>query len=216
MKRSLLVEADGGPLAVVIAGANVPDFKLLEATLDAIVVERPQSTEEAPQHLCSDKGYDNQPATRPQPGAITASPARTFTGRIGPKMRAATLLTGAFMIALTVATTAAAQEEVDQPAPSDAPASTLDDLPSTLFVRVLDPSDEAIEVPSSTASIAVRGLTLADAVASVDGILVPVDAQGLFVSIVPLDLGVNDIDVVASTADGAQADTTLIVIRADD
>jgi hypothetical protein len=50
----------------------------------------------------------------------------------------------------------------------------------------------------------------------VDGILVPVDAQGLFVSIVPLDLGVNDIDVVASTADGAQADTTLIVIRADD
>src|SRR5215203_5042431 len=35
LKRSLLVEADGGPLSVVIAGANVPDFKLLEATLDA-------------------------------------------------------------------------------------------------------------------------------------------------------------------------------------
>lgn len=62
MKRSLLVEADGGPLAVVIAGANVPDFKLLEATLDAVVVERPQPSEEAPQHLCLDKGYDKQPA----------------------------------------------------------------------------------------------------------------------------------------------------------
>jgi putative transposase len=62
VKRSLLVEADGGPLAVVIAGANVPDFKLLEATLDAIVVERPEPTEEAPQHLCLDKGYDKQPA----------------------------------------------------------------------------------------------------------------------------------------------------------
>lgn len=63
MKRSLLVEADGGPLAVVIAGANVPDFKLLEATLDAaVVVERPEPTEEAPQHLCLDKGYDKQPA----------------------------------------------------------------------------------------------------------------------------------------------------------
>ena len=60
MKRSLLVEADGGPLAAVIAGANVPDFKLLEATLDAMVVERPQPTEEAPQHLCLDKGYDKQ------------------------------------------------------------------------------------------------------------------------------------------------------------
>ena len=58
VKRSLLVEAGGGPLSVIVAGANVPDFKLLEATLDAIVVERPQSSEESPQHLCLDKGYD--------------------------------------------------------------------------------------------------------------------------------------------------------------
>jgi putative transposase len=36
VKRSLLVEADGGPLSVVVAGANVRDDKLLEATLDAI------------------------------------------------------------------------------------------------------------------------------------------------------------------------------------
>ena len=62
VKRSLLVEADGGPLAVVVAGANVPDFKLLEATLDAIVVERREPTEEAPQHLCLDKGYDKDVA----------------------------------------------------------------------------------------------------------------------------------------------------------
>jgi hypothetical protein len=39
VKRSLLVEADGGPLSVVLAGANVRDDKLLlEATLEAIVV----------------------------------------------------------------------------------------------------------------------------------------------------------------------------------
>jgi len=43
----------------VIAGANVHDAKLLGATLDAIVVERPEATPEAPQHLCLDKGYDN-------------------------------------------------------------------------------------------------------------------------------------------------------------
>lgn len=61
MKRSILVEADGGPLAIVVAGANVPDFKLLAATLDAVVVERPELTEEAAQHLCLDKGYDNRP-----------------------------------------------------------------------------------------------------------------------------------------------------------
>jgi putative transposase len=62
VKRSLLVEADGGPLAVMIAGANVPDFKLLEATLDAVMIERPQPSQSAPQHLCLDKGYDKGPA----------------------------------------------------------------------------------------------------------------------------------------------------------
>ena len=58
-KRSLLVDGEGGPLSIVVAGANVHDAKLLEATLDAIVVERPQPTEEEPQHPCLDKGYDN-------------------------------------------------------------------------------------------------------------------------------------------------------------
>jgi putative transposase len=56
-----LVEAAGGPLSVVVAGANVRDDKLLAATLDAIVVERPEPDEEAPQNLCLDKGYDNRP-----------------------------------------------------------------------------------------------------------------------------------------------------------
>ena len=58
-KRSLLVEAGGGPLSIVVSGANVHDTKLLRATLDAVVVERPQPTEKEPQHLCLDKGYDN-------------------------------------------------------------------------------------------------------------------------------------------------------------
>ena len=59
VKRSILVEADGGPLSVVIDGANRHDTKLLAATLEAIVVERPEPSEEAPQHLCLDKAYDN-------------------------------------------------------------------------------------------------------------------------------------------------------------
>jgi len=58
-KRSLLTEADGGPLAVVVAAANVHDTKLLAQTLDAIIVERQSPTEETTQHLCLDKGYDN-------------------------------------------------------------------------------------------------------------------------------------------------------------
>jgi hypothetical protein len=60
VKRSLLVEADGGPLAVVIAGANVPDAYLLAATIEAVVLERPPVEDGwSPQHLCPDKGYDN-------------------------------------------------------------------------------------------------------------------------------------------------------------
>ena len=58
VKRSLLVEADGGPLSVVVAGANVPDFKLLEDTLDSVVIDRPEPGVQAPRHLCLDKGYD--------------------------------------------------------------------------------------------------------------------------------------------------------------
>ena len=48
VKRSILVEADGGPLSVVVAGANVRDDKLLAATLDAIVVERPEPPTKRP------------------------------------------------------------------------------------------------------------------------------------------------------------------------
>ena len=58
-KRSILVDAGGGPLSVVVAGANVHDTKLLALTLDSIVVERPDSLDRGMQHLCLDKGYDN-------------------------------------------------------------------------------------------------------------------------------------------------------------
>jgi putative transposase len=59
VKRSLLTEGDGGPLAATVNGANRHDTKLLNETLDAVVVERPQPTPENPQHLCLDKAYDN-------------------------------------------------------------------------------------------------------------------------------------------------------------
>ena len=59
VKKSLLVEADGGPLAIVIAGANVPDAQLLDATIEAIVLERPEPEPDFEQHLCLDKGFDN-------------------------------------------------------------------------------------------------------------------------------------------------------------
>ena len=61
-KRSLLVAArtQGLPLGLVISGANTPDGQLLEATLTAVPLDRPdpQATE---QHLCLDKAYSGEP-----------------------------------------------------------------------------------------------------------------------------------------------------------
>ena len=57
-KKSVIVEQHGGPLGVATAGANVHDTKLLEETIAAIVIPRP-NPEEQPQNLCLDKGYDN-------------------------------------------------------------------------------------------------------------------------------------------------------------
>ncbi len=54
----MVVDGDGGPLGVVIAGANVVEQKLLKETIEAIVVERPDP-DEVEQNLNLDKGYDN-------------------------------------------------------------------------------------------------------------------------------------------------------------
>lgn len=59
-KKHLLVEQDGGPLGLAVDGANVNDHKLLEATIEGVVIERP-GPEEVLQHLCLDKAYDNRP-----------------------------------------------------------------------------------------------------------------------------------------------------------
>lgn len=57
----MLTDARGVPLAVVLAGANVHDQKLLEATLAAVAAPRPKPTRRCPQHLCLDKAYDGEP-----------------------------------------------------------------------------------------------------------------------------------------------------------
>ncbi len=62
VKRSLLTDGAGIPLAVVVDGANRHDVKLLCATVDGMVIARPEPTEELPQHLCLDAAYDSEQA----------------------------------------------------------------------------------------------------------------------------------------------------------
>lgn len=62
-KRSLLTEGHGIPIGLAVDGANRHDMKLVEPTLDSKIVAGPKPTEDAPQYLCMDKGYD-YPAVR--------------------------------------------------------------------------------------------------------------------------------------------------------
>lgn len=57
-KRHILSDRRGAPLGLVLSAANRTDMKLAEATLDSILVPRPEPTPEHPQHLCRDKGFD--------------------------------------------------------------------------------------------------------------------------------------------------------------
>lgn len=43
---------------MAVDGANRHDMKMVEGTLLAIIIERPEPTEEELQNLCLDKGYD--------------------------------------------------------------------------------------------------------------------------------------------------------------
>ncbi len=58
VKRSLLTEAAGIPIALAIDGANRHDMKLVRGTLDGIMATRPLPTAAMPQGICLDKGYD--------------------------------------------------------------------------------------------------------------------------------------------------------------
>jgi len=57
-KRSLLTEGSGVPIGLAIDGANRHDMKLVQPTIDSIVVDRPAPTEAQPQGMCLDKAYD--------------------------------------------------------------------------------------------------------------------------------------------------------------
>jgi transposase len=55
-----LVDGIGVPLSLVVSGANTHDAKLLEATLDQLVIEMPGRAGQY--NLCADAGYKGAPA----------------------------------------------------------------------------------------------------------------------------------------------------------
>jgi Transposase DDE domain len=57
-KRSMVVDGKGVPIGITVDAANRHDMKMTRATLQSIVVRRPEPTTRAKQHMCVDKGYD--------------------------------------------------------------------------------------------------------------------------------------------------------------
>ena len=58
-KRSVLTDGGGVPIGLAVEGANRNDFKMVEATITSIPVERPVPTLEQPQGICLDTGDDD-------------------------------------------------------------------------------------------------------------------------------------------------------------
>src|SRR5262245_35986695 len=61
VKRSVLTEGQGVPIRLLgegLEGANRQDTTLVRPTLESLVVARPVPTQEQPQGMCLEKGYD--------------------------------------------------------------------------------------------------------------------------------------------------------------
>ena len=57
-KRNLHTDGRGIPLGIVVAGANINDFKLARQTLKSTAIGTPTPTRRSPQGMCLDKGFD--------------------------------------------------------------------------------------------------------------------------------------------------------------
>ncbi len=148
----------------------------------------------------------------------------------GPR-RAALIVVGAAVLALaaagcsggdpTATPTSPPAPTATAPPPSPTPTPTTDAPPATatatltpgegerLFIEITEPEDESVV---STETVVVRGSTTADAVVSVNGAVVEVDAQGSFEAIVTLEEGPNLIEVVASDLAGADESMDIVVV----
>jgi hypothetical protein len=92
------------------------------------------------------------------------------------------------------------------PTTSPTPEPTLQE---SLFLEISEPANESVV---DEGAIVVRGFTTPDAVVSVDGDVVNIDAQGEFAVALSLEPGANLIEIVASDMAGNQESAMLAVI----
>jgi hypothetical protein len=130
----------------------------------------------------------------------------------------------ALALAASMATVAMAQADDGTPPVDDVSANTLVAPPateqqpaiaSTLFLTLVNPVDQDVEVPLDTTQLTVQGATLPGAIVSIDGDLVDTNDRGEFVDDTLLEEGANEIVVIASDDQGNQVNTSLFVTRGE-
>ena len=97
--------------------------------------------------------------------------------------------------------------------PAGLTAATATPAPPPLFLELIEPAGETVEVAESVTSVAIVGRTLPTAVVSVNGELASPDASGVFRAEVPLEDEMTLIEVVASDASGAEERIERMVVR---
>lgn len=113
--------------------------------------------------------------------------------------------------ATATATPAPTATASTRPTPSPEAALVAAPTPLPFFLEVTAPEDESV---LASPSVDVKGRTTPDAVVSVNGGPVAVDADGSFTVSVALEEGPNAIEVLASDFQGNQAARVLTVIYA--
>ena len=71
-KRSVLADEKGIPLSVGLDRADRHDIRLLQPTLEHIIIDRPEAASDHPQHLCMDAGYTESAKLVETKGGYTA------------------------------------------------------------------------------------------------------------------------------------------------
>ena len=115
------------------------------------------------------------------------------------------------LLALTVVVACGSPTPPPTPAPPPSPTPVFEPTAATtpFFLEVLSPKNESVV---AGALIEVSGYTVPDAVVTVNGQVVEVQADGAFVSALQLEAGPNTIDVIASDFSGNQASEILTVV----
>ena len=137
--------------------------------------------------------------------------------RIGSALVAMALAVSMTAVALAQADdgTSPMDDAIPVDTPGAAPAVNQPSVSSKLFLTIVNPVEQDVEVPLETAQFTIQGVTLPGAVVSIDGDLVDTDEQGGFVGVTALDEGANEIEVVASDDQRNQANTTIFVTRGE-